>query len=63
MTCKECKYWNPNQYPRMERDEYAECNHPKLDIDGVGYIQAGGQDVYGDYFHTSAKFGCVLFEL
>ena len=45
----------------MEADDYEGCGHPKMETDG-NYIHTGGFDGNGDYFHTSAKFGCILFE-
>ena len=60
-TCDQCLYWYRNKYPAMEADDYEGCGHPKMETDG-NYIHTGGFDGNGDYFHTSAKFGCILFE-
>ena len=61
-VCKNCKHWFRNVYPNAELDEFEECEHPDMNESESGFIRAGGCDGYGDYFKTSAKFGCVLFE-
>ena len=60
--CLYCKHWFPNVYPDIERDKFEGCCSSDMDNDGGGYIEAGGEDGYGDYFRTSSKFGCIFFE-
>jgi len=61
IKCKECKFWDLN----WDREEKP-CNHPRIDNDfgeeNNLLIKYGGFEGYGDYFHPTGEFGCILAE-
>ena len=61
IKCKECKFWDLN----WDREDKP-CNHPRID-NNFGeennlLIKYGGFEGYGDYFHPTGEFGCILAE-
>lgn len=65
-TCDTCKWWNEGlcSNPKLTDDSvagYKYMDRPNPDPD-PSHACAGASDMYGQFFATGPKFGCIHHE-
>ncbi len=65
-TCKTCRHFSPDTFPRPNGEHFDECTHPKLNPNGLHDGADGLMPKDGllsmDSFWVGPDFGCIHHE-